>query len=142
MQLTRFDRWLREKFVYQTQIHTLRPLESLPSGVRAVKKSNIIGLRYKHLYVANKAKAADALVAKLKESGHMYTTQVVDRKRWYVPIIAPKAKSLTWWIMSMLLSLVLVLLVLLSLNTLLSNPEMKKNLLESLDILREVKVKK
>jgi len=34
MQLTRFDRWLREKYVYETHIHTLRPPESLPAGIQ------------------------------------------------------------------------------------------------------------
>ena len=95
MQLTRFDRFLREKFVYQTHIQTLRPVEELPKGVRAVDLPDAPGKRYKHLYVAKSTKAADALINYLKENGQMYTTQVIDRDSWFVPFIAPKEKSVT-----------------------------------------------
>jgi hypothetical protein len=135
MQLTRFDRWLREKYVYQTQIHTLRPPESLPAGVKAVKIPDIPGKRYKHLYVANQTKAADQLIAHLKEAGQMYTTQVVDRKCWYVPFIAPKTKSPTWWIISTVFTIVSVCVLLIYLNSLASDPEFRRNLADSFNLL-------
>ena len=59
------------------------------------------GKRYKHLFIANSSKAADALIRQLKENSQMYTTQVVDRDAWYVPFIAPKEKSVTWWLISL-----------------------------------------
>jgi hypothetical protein len=135
MQLTHFDRWLREKYVYQTQIHTLRPPESLPAGVKAVKIPDIPGKRYKYLYVANQTKAADQLIALLKEAGQMYTTQVVDRKCWYVPFIAPKTKSLTWWIISTVFTIVSVCVLLIYLNSLASDPEFRRNLADSFNLL-------
>jgi hypothetical protein len=131
MQLTRFDRWLREKYVYQTQIHTLRPPDSLPAGVRAVKIPDVPGKRYKYLYVANRTKAADQMIAHLRAAGQMYTTQVVDRKRWYVPFIAPKTKSVTWWIISTIFTIVSVCAIVIYLNTLAQNPEFRRNLADA-----------
>lgn len=96
MQLTRFDRWLREKYVYETHIHTLRPAEVLPKGIRVVDLPEVPGKRFRHLYIAASSKLADALISELKANGQMYSAQVVDRKAWYVPFIAPKGKSLTW----------------------------------------------
>jgi hypothetical protein len=135
MQLTRFDRWLRVKFVYQTQIHTLRPPESLPTGVRAVKIPDVPGKRYKYLYVANKTKAADQLIARLKETGQMYTTQVVDRKRWYTPFIAPKAKSVTWWVISTFFTIISLLAIISYLTHLTNDPEFRRNFIDAFKLL-------
>ena len=100
MQLTRFDRWLREKYVYETHIHTLRPPESLPDGIRTVEIPDVPGKRYKHLFVSSSSKLADELIAQLRSNSQMYTTQIVDRDAWFVPFIAPKDKSVTWWLFS------------------------------------------
>jgi hypothetical protein len=135
MQLTRFDRWLREKFVYQTQVYTLRPPESLPTGVKAVKIPDVPGKRYKYLYVANQTKAADNLIKQLKEGGQMYTTQVVDRKRWYISFIAPKTKSVTWWVISTIFTVISVCAVLIYLSKLAEDPEFQKNLMGAFKIL-------
>jgi hypothetical protein len=35
MQLTRLDRWLRERYVYETHVYTLRLPETVPAGVIA-----------------------------------------------------------------------------------------------------------
>lgn len=136
MQLTRFDHWLREKYVYETHIHTLRPPESLPRGIRPVPIPDVPGKRYKHLYVAKNAKAADALISRLKQSGQMYTTQVVDKKRWYVPFIAPKNKSLTWWIFSTVIILVSVVSAVLYVIKLFENPKLRENFMDALKILQ------
>lgn len=135
MQLTRFDRWLREKFVYQTQIHTLRPPESLPAGVKAVHIPDVPGKRYKYLYVANRTKAADELILRLKEAGQMYTTQVVDRKLWYVPFIAPKTKSVTWWVISTVFTVVSVCTVLIYISRLAADPEFRSNFADAFKLL-------
>ena len=84
MQLTRFDRWLREKYVYETHIQTLRPPKSLPDGIRTVEIPDVPGKRYKHLFVAGSSKLADELIAQLRENSQMYTTQIVDRDAWFV----------------------------------------------------------
>lgn len=136
MQLTRFDRWLREAFVYQTQIYTLRAVESLPSGIKAVKIPDVPGKRYKFLYIANKSKAADSFILRLKEAGQMYTTQVVDRNCWYVPFIAPKSKSVTWWVISMLVTLFALGMGLVFATRLASDPEFRANFSDALNFFR------
>jgi hypothetical protein len=136
MQLTRFDRWLREKFVYETHIHTLRPPESLPAGIREVEIPDIPGKRYKHLFVAGSSRQADALISRLKENGQMYTTQIVDRESWYVPFIAPKDKSVSWWLISVVVITVSSFFALLYLKGFVEDPEFRKNFMESLKLFK------
>ena len=136
MQLTRFDRWLREKFVYETHIQTLRPPESIPAGIQPVELPDAPGKRYKHLFVAKSSAAADELIRQLKENSQMYTTQIVDRDAWFVPFIAPKEKSVTWWLISVLFISTSVFFVLLYLKGLVQDPEFQKNFAEALEIMK------
>ena len=136
MQLTRFDRWLREKYVYETHIHTLRPPESIPAGIQAVELPEVPGKRYKHLFVARSTEAADELIRHLKENSQMYTTQIVDRDAWFVPFIAPKEKSVSWWLASVALISIASLFVLLYLKGLVQDPEFRKNFMEALELLK------
>jgi hypothetical protein len=136
MQLTRFDRWLRETFVYETHIQTLRPPETVPQGIHCVDLPEVPGKRYKHLFVAKSSRLADELIGQLKENGQMYTTQVVDRDGWFVPFIAPKGKSVTWWLFSVLVITVSVFFVLLYIKSLAEDPEFRKNFLEALKLLK------
>jgi hypothetical protein len=136
MQLTRFDRWLREKYVYETHIHTLRPPESIPKGIRVVDIPDVPGKRYKHLYVAPSSRLADDLIAVLKADSQMYTTQVVDRKSWYVPFIAPKGKSITWWVISCVVITLSVFSGLIYLKILTEDAEFRKNFMEALKLLK------
>jgi hypothetical protein len=136
MQLTRFDRWLREKFVYETHIRTLRPPDSIPAGVRAVELPDVPGKRYKHLFVASSSSLADELIAQLKENSQMYTTQIVDREAWYVPFVAPKDKSVSWWLISLLIIVTGVFVVRVYAKSLVEDPEFRKNFMESLEILK------
>lgn len=136
MQLTRFDRWLREKYVYQTHIQTLRPPETIPAGIYAEELPDIPGKRYKHLFIANSSKAADELIRQLKENSQMYTTQIVDRDAWYVPFIAPKDKSVTWWLFSVFFISVLSFFVLLYLKGLVQDPEFRKNFMEAVKLFK------
>lgn len=136
MQLTRFDRWLREKYVYQTHIQTLRPPETIPAGIHAEELPDSPGKRYKHLFIANSSKAADELIRQLKENSQMYTTQIVDRDAWYVPFIAPKDKSLTWWLFSVFFISVASFFILLYLKGLVQDPEFRKNFMEAVKLFR------
>jgi hypothetical protein len=136
MQLTRFDRWLREKYVYETHIHTLRLPESVPRGIRTVELPDVPGKRYKHLFVAGSSQLADELIGELKANGQMYTTQIVDRKTWYVPFIAPKNKSITWWLISSVFIAISVFTVLIYLKGLTEDPEFRKNFMEALKLLK------
>jgi hypothetical protein len=136
MQLTRFDRWLREKFVYETHIQTLRPPETIPAGIQSVEMPDVPGKRYKHLFVASSSKAADELIRQLKENSQMYTTQVVDRDAWFVPFIAPKEKSVTWWLVSVFFTAVASFFVLLYLKGLVQDPEFRKNFMEAIKLMK------
>lgn len=136
MQLTRFDRWLREKFVYETHIQTLRPPELVPPGVRVVDLPDVPGKRYKHLFVADNSRLADELISHLKENGQMYTTQIVDRDTWYVPLIAPKEKSVTWWLISVVLISISVFFVLLYIKGLVADEEFRQEFMEALKLFK------
>lgn len=136
MQLTRFDRWLREKYVYETHIHTLRPPESVPRGVRKVEIPDVPGKRYKHLFVAGSSRLADELIGELKANSQMYTTQILERDRWYVPLIAPKNKSLTWWLISTTIITLVVCTGLVYLKGLTEDPEFRENFMDALKLLK------
>jgi hypothetical protein len=136
MQLTRFDRWLREKYVYETHIHTLRPPESLPRGIREVPIPDVPGKRYKHLFVAKSSKLADQLILQLKQNSQMYTTQVVDRTGWYVPFIAPRGKSVTWWMISTVLILISLFFALVYLKGFVEDADFRKNFMDAVKLFR------
>lgn len=136
MQLTRFDRWLREKFVYETHIHTLRQPEAIPQGIRIVETPDLPGKRYKHLFVANSSKLADEMIDMLRENSQMYTTQIVDRTSWYVPFIAPKNKSVTWWLFSAAIICFSVFCVLMYVKGLAEDPEFRKNFMEAVKLFK------
>jgi hypothetical protein len=136
MQLTRFDRWLREKFVYETQISTLSPAQQLPRGIRIIKSRETTSLRYKYLYITSSNKAAGNFLAQLKENNQMYATQVVDKKAWYVPLIAPDGKSFTWRIFSTIVLIIFSAFCVLIVYNLLSNEQFKANLLDALRLFK------
>ena len=136
MQLTRFDRWLRETFVYETHIQTLRPPETIPDGMREVEVPDVPGKRYKHLFVTGSSRVADELISQLRENSQMYTTQIVDREAWYVPFIAPKNKSVTWWLISMIVISISLFFFLLYVKGLINDPDFRKNALEALKLFK------
>lgn len=136
MQLTHFDRWLRQKFVYQTHIHTLRPPATLPTGIRALPQSAQAVNRYKFHFVATSSRSADALIRQLKADGQMYTTRVINRNAWFVPLLAPKDKSVSWWLFSMVLILGVVAYCLLGLKSLVEDPVFRKNFMDSLRVIK------
>ena len=136
MQLTRFDRWLREKFVYETHIQTLRPPESIPAGIRAIDLPDAPGKRFKHLFIARNSKAADALIHVLRENNQMYQTQIVDRDAWYIPFIAPKERSVTWWAISLVVMSTAAFFVLIYVKGLVQDPEFRANFMEALELLK------
>ena len=102
--LTAVDHWLREKFLLQTHIYTLRLPEKLPRGIKARQLPDSPSNRYRYRLVANSTSATNKLVQKLDEGGLMYVTQVVEKKTLLKPIIAPKGGSLVlsvFWIISL-----------------------------------------
>jgi hypothetical protein len=136
MQLTRFDRWLREKFVYEIHIQTLRAPEAIPRSIRIIELPDTPGRRYKYLLTTTNSKAADKLIQTFKENNQMYATQIVDRNAWYVPFIAPKDKSLTWWLVSVALFATGAFFVLLYIKGLAQDEEFRKDFMEALEVLK------
>jgi len=136
MQLTRFDRWLREHFVYETHIKTLRAPEAVPKGIRTQSLPDIPGVRFKHLFIARNSKLADSFIASLREANLMFFTTMVDRKAWFVPWIAPKNKSLTWTLAWIVLAAISAFYVVGLLVTLLSQSEVLKILTEAIEVLK------
>ncbi len=137
MQLTRFDHWLRERFVYETHIQTLRMPESLPKGIRSVNLPDVAGKRYKCLLVAKTTKEADSLIVELKQNSQMYATQVVEKNKWYVPWIAPKNKSVSWWLFSTFLISISVILCLVKVKTFTDDAGFRKTFFEALEVFKK-----
>ena len=97
MQLTRLDRYLRSRFVYETHIYTLRLPASIPAGTIAEELPESPGRKFKHRFILRSDKAVQELIEELRSANQMFTTRVVDREAWYVPLLAPNGKSVTWW---------------------------------------------
>ena len=136
MQLTRFDRWLLEEFVLETHIYTLSKPPSIPRGIREIPVPDTPGRRFQHHFVAADSKSTDALVSVLKASGQMFSTQVHDRKAWYVPIIAPKGQSLTWRLIWIISIGNLTAFGIRYLSQFWEDPVLRKNIMEAIDIFK------
>ena len=136
MQLTGFDRWLKEKFAIETHVQVLRMPETVPPGVKVVELPDVAGRRFKYLFVCKKTKTANVLFDILKDESMMYNTQIVVKDKWYVRFVAPEEKSVTWTIISWTIISVIVAVVGFGVWRLWQNPEIQKNLKEALEILK------
>lgn len=136
MQLTRFDRWLRQKYVYETHIYTIREIEGLPHMVVGYKLPEKQGQRFHYKYVVRSEKVADKVIAKLNADSMMFNTRVVDRKAWYVPILAPDGKSPTWRLVSFFAILSSLASAVYGAAYVWSDPEMRKNILDAIEIMK------
>jgi len=137
MQLTRLDRWLRESFVLQTQIYTMRAVEPVPGGLRYEELPDQPGRRFRFRYTAKRSKDADKFIALLKYNGQMFTTRIVEKQAWYVPYLAPKNNgSVTWFVITSTFIAFSVISALGVAVRLWQNPEIQAHLRESLQILK------
>jgi len=136
MQLTRLDRWLRERFVYETHVYTLRLPEAVPPGVIAEELPESPGRRFKHRFIVRSDAAVQRLIDQLREGNQMFTTRVVDREAWYVPLIAPHGKSITWWFVWLGVTAGVVFCLVHLGRLAWANPELRKNVTEALEILK------
>jgi hypothetical protein len=136
MELTRFDRWLRERFVYETHIYTLRLPESVPAGVIAEELPDSPGRKFKHRFILRSDSAVKALIEQLRDGNQMFTTRVVDREAWYVHLIAPQGKSVTWWLVWLVFTMVGVFGLVHLGRLAWANPELRKNVTEAIEILK------
>jgi hypothetical protein len=135
MQLTRIDRWMKEKFVYEIQILTLRPCEIVPKGVNEIDLPEKPGRRFKHLYTTGNNSAADELLVELKEKNQMFSTKVVSKEAWWVQFIAPEGKSPTWYVVSVFAFMGALTPLVIWVRGLIHSPEFMKNLEEAKKIL-------
>lgn len=136
MQLTRLDRWLKDKFVYQIQILTLSPCGEVPRGVKEIELPEKPGRRFRYLYTTGNSSAADKLLRDLKEGNQMFSTKVVDKEAWWVQFIAPEGKSATWYVVSVFATMGLLTPVVIWVRSLIRSPEFMKNVDEALKILQ------
>lgn len=137
MQLTRLDHWLKETFVHQTKILTLRPPAEIPKGVREMPFPDQPGRRYKHLFVAKNSSSAEKLIAVLKAENQQYQTLVVDRKTWFASIIAPAGRSVTWWLVSTTGIAIAIVSAGIWVKRVLDDPQTRKSLVEAMELLRK-----
>jgi hypothetical protein len=136
MQLTRIDRWLKETFVYETHILTLRPTEKTPKKMRRVDLEEKPGRRFKHLYITDQQKVAEAFLNELKNNNRMFSTKVVDKDAWWVDFVAPEGKSPTWYVVSVFLLMAALSPVVIWIRSLIRDPEFMKNFLEAVDLFK------
>jgi len=101
MQLTKFDQWLKERFIYETRIFTMRlPEDGLPRGVSVKPTDKTSKGAYRHELSIKSRKKADEVIVLLKENHLMYATHVIEIKHWYNSMIAPEGLSFTYrWIL-------------------------------------------
>lgn len=105
MQQTKFDQWLKMRFIYETHIFTLRvPEEKLPRGVKVItldaqRKSG----DYRYKLRIKSQRVADKVIDQLKSNHVMYATRVVEGRHLYNRFLAPEGKSFTLqWILRFL----------------------------------------
>jgi hypothetical protein len=101
MQLTKLDRWLKERFIYETHIFTLRlPECKLPKGVEIEDVEQSKSGDYRHRIMIKDNEIAQNVMKLLKEDHIMHATHVVEGENWYNQRIAPEGKSFTYrWIL-------------------------------------------
>ncbi len=138
MQLTKLDRWLREKFIYRTHIYTMRlPESALPAQVLIEELEETPARRYRYRLVVNAKQDLETLLGVLRKGNQTFSTRIVETNPWYKPIIAPKGKSaffrFFWWAVVV----VLVSTALLLGYMVLSNEELKTELIESLKVMMD-----
>ena len=64
MQLTQFDRWLRERFIYRTHIYTMRlPEAGVPSQVLVEELEDSPTRRYRYRLIVNAKRDVENLLA-------------------------------------------------------------------------------
>ncbi|MFC4995463.1 hypothetical protein [Rubritalea tangerina] len=96
---TKFDRWLKENFVYEHHIRVVHLPTKLPSGV---KVSELQSNQYHYLLTVKNKTKAEKLIEQLKAEGNAFKTKIAEGSHWYNPLINNKHKSFSfrifWWV--------------------------------------------
>ena len=103
MQLTQIDRWLRERFIYETHVYTMRlPESGLSNQITIEELEASPSRRYRYRLIVNAKRDLESLLQALRSGNQMFATRIVETDPWYRPIIAPKGKSFFfrtfWWV--------------------------------------------
>jgi hypothetical protein len=136
MQLTRIDRWLRTRFVHEIHVYTMRPPAEIPAGIVCQQLPDTPGAQFRFRFISRRPEPAEDLISRLKDNNQMFTTRVVDRSAWYVPLIAPKDKSAFYWVVWTCLSAVVVFTATQGIRLLWQNPEVRANVLDAIKVLQ------
>lgn len=133
MQQTKLDQWLKERFIYETHILTLRlPDEPLPKGVEVQPTDQTSKGAYQHKLIVKSNEQAEEVIVLLKENHFMHSVLVVEGKHWYNRRIAPEGESFTYrWILRGL-GLILVLSACWVIYLLMENADLIKSIKETM----------
>ena len=137
MQLTKLDRWLKERFIYETHIFTLRlPERELPSGVRVEDIEQNKGGDYRHRIMIKDNGIAEHMMKLLKEDHIMHAVHVVEGKNWYNQRIAPEGKSFTYMWILRFFSLIMVCAGAYGAFKLSQNEELRSTIMDTIEELK------
>ena len=135
MQLTKIDRWLREKFIYRTHIYTMRlPETGLPSSILVEELEASPTRKFRYRLVANADRDVRAVISTLKAGNQMFATRIEEANPWYKKIIAPEGKSFFFRVVWIGVTSVTVISVVSACAVALSDPEFRGQLMESIDL--------
>lgn len=133
---TRLDRWLRERFVYETHIYSMRPAANPPHGVTHEELPPAPGRQYRIHYVVRRKELAEELIAHLKQEGQIFATRIVDRNAWFVPLIAPQGASATWRVIWTVVTFCTLIGIAYGAHRAWQNDTFRERVLESIEILK------
>lgn len=136
MQQTRFDRWLRERFVYEIHVYSMRSASKTPSGVKTRELPPAPGRQYTIHYIVRDKEKAAILIERLKSDGQMFTTRVLDRTSWFVPFIAPQGRSFSWRLIWALIYIAFALSLAYAASKAWENETFRNRVLESIEIMK------
>ena len=92
--------------------------------------------RYRYKLIVNAKRDEECLLEALREGNQMFATRVVETNPWYKPIIAPKGKSFFFRVFWWAVAAVAVLTFLIVSYLVLSNEELKSELIDSFNLFR------
>ena len=138
MQLTKFDRWIREKLIYQTHIYIMRmPEVGVPAGVLVEELEDSPSRRYRYRLIANAERDAERVIEILKEANQMFATRIEETNPWYKGIVAPDGKSLFFRCIWLGLTACAVFSLIVGGVVILSNEELRQQLIEAFFMLKD-----
>lgn len=88
--MTRFDRWLREKLIYQTHIYCNRLPEDVPRDVRVEKTEDSSERKYRYRLIPKNETVVNKLMEIFRSMDEFVSPQIVEIHPWYRGLLIPK----------------------------------------------------